>query len=240
MPPVSRFSLQIQAHDAILRRHGEGFETSPAPNRNGSYEDRVMAKKPLPSPEVLRQLLRYEPDTGKLFWRKRSADMFSDAGYGGSAGEAARWNGRYADKEAIITQNDEGYFKGRVGRRMVTAHRVIWAMQTGGWPVGVIDHADGDTSNNRWGNLREASHSQNAVNSKFRTTNTSGARGVTWSKSQKKWRAAIRANGQGHHLGSFDTVEAASEAYTEASIRLHGAFSRTALSATPTGEESHG
>lgn len=27
-----------------------------------------MAKRQLPSPEVLRQLLRYEPETGKLFW----------------------------------------------------------------------------------------------------------------------------------------------------------------------------
>ena len=35
-----------------------------------------MAPKALPSPEVLRQLLCYEPDTGKLFWKERSRDMF--------------------------------------------------------------------------------------------------------------------------------------------------------------------
>jgi len=48
--------------------------TKSGPNRNGSYEDHVMAAKALPSPEVLRQLLRYEPDTGKLFWRERCED----------------------------------------------------------------------------------------------------------------------------------------------------------------------
>lgn len=46
-----------------------------------------MAKHPIPTPEILRQLLDYRPETGKLFWREREGN--------------ARWNTGYAGKEAL-------------------------------------------------------------------------------------------------------------------------------------------
>ena len=59
-----------------------------------------MATKPLPSQEVLRQLLRYEPETGKLFWRERTPDMFSADGRD-PEWKARNWNSKLAGREAF-------------------------------------------------------------------------------------------------------------------------------------------
>lgn len=211
-------SLQIQAHNAILRRHGEGFETSPAPNRNGSYEDHVMATKALPSPEVLRQLLRYEPETGKLFWLPRPVEMFAASGVGGAAGEAARWNACRAGREAFTTSDQDGYRTGLVLGRRYRAHRVIWAMQTGEWPANEVDHADRNTANNRWVNLRAADRSDQEANKGLRSDNTSGFKGVSWSSRAGKWAAQLKFRGVCYRLGHHVTAEAAAAQQREAGL----------------------
>jgi len=50
-----------------------------------------------------------------------------------------------------------------------------------------VDHIDGNKKNNRIENLREATKSQNAMNQKVSTRNTSGIKGVMWHKRDKKW-----------------------------------------------------
>lgn len=92
----------------------------------------------------------------------------------------------------------------------------------------IIDHIDGDGLNNRRSNLREASRQDNAMNRALSVNNTSGFKGVWWSKSQGAWAASIRAHKVRHHLGYHATPEAAHAAYCEASARLHGEFGRTA------------
>jgi hypothetical protein len=99
--------------------------------------------KELPSPDLLRKLLRYEPETGKLFWRERDREFFkSDRDY-------KVWNIRFAGKEAF-TASDCGYKTGKVFGKTYRAHRIIWALQTGAWPRDEIDHIDQDKSNNAW------------------------------------------------------------------------------------------
>jgi len=66
-----------------------------------------MANHQLPSPDILRQLLSYDPETGKLMWLKRPADMFP------SGRIAASWNARLAGKEAF-TATTGGYFVGGI------------------------------------------------------------------------------------------------------------------------------
>lgn len=186
------------------KRAGRCANTRPSPNRNGSSEDHVMAKKPLPSPEVLRQLLRYEPETGKLFWKERGPEWF-DGRRQKAAHRAANWSSRYADKEAF-TAKSHGYHVGRIFDQMFRAHRVIWAMETSAWPDGDIDHINGVRSDNRIVNLRDISSSLNNRNMRLRSNNTSGVPGVYFSRSAGKWVACAWADGTYHYLGLHETV----------------------------------
>jgi hypothetical protein len=185
-----------------------------------------MAKKPLPSPEVLRQLLRYEPDTGKLFWLPRPVSMFED-GAQGARQNCAAWNGRYAWKEAMTAVKSDGYKHGALFYHYIPAHRVIWALQTGQWPSGLIDHADGDKMNNRWENLRSASYAENGWNRGASSQNRGGVKGVR--RAGKKWTAQMTINGTTMHLGTFACRTAAAYAYAVASRRHHGRFSNAVL-----------
>ncbi len=46
-------------------------------------------------------------------------------------------------------------------------HRVVWALRKGRWPVGTIDHIDGNWLNNRIENLRECSMGENNLNTEL-------------------------------------------------------------------------
>lgn len=73
----------------------------------------------------------------------------------------------------------------------------------------VIDHIDGNGLNNSFVNLRYATLSQNSMNQKIRSDNSSGHKGVCWVKSKNKWLAKISVNGKQMNLGLFDTIEEA-------------------------------
>ena len=127
-----------------------------------------MADKQLPTPETLRQLLRYEPETGKLFWRERGPEWFNNRAAGTPQEKAARWNMRWAGKMAFKSIDSLGYHQSRIGFYgkpvQLRAHRVIWAIQTGSWPSSDVDHVNRIKTDNRWINLRVATRSQNLAN----------------------------------------------------------------------------
>lgn len=91
-----------------------------------------------------------------------------------------------------------------------------------------VDHRDGNGLNNRRGNLRLATRSQNNQNRNTGVNNTSGYKGVTWHKAKGKWNARIKINGKRRNLGYFSNPESAAAAYAAASSELHGEFGRTA------------
>ena len=179
-----------------------------------------MAKRDLPSPDVLRQLLRYEPETGKLFWRERKAGSFPNPG------THASWNVRFADKEAFTAHIGQ-HRRGTIGGVNLLAHRVAWAMHYGSYPVGFIDHINGDGSDNRIANLRMASNAENLRNRGATSISTSLRKGVTWNKVLGKWQAQIKANYKNRYLGVFDCLDAAAAAYDAAALEVHGAFAKT-------------
>jgi len=88
----------------------------------------------------------------------------------------------------------------------------------------VIDHRDGDPSNNRWNNLRRATPSQNNANRRLQQNNAWGLKGV--SRHRSRWRASIRKDRRTHHLGVFSTPQAAHAAYVAAARKLFGEFAR--------------
>ena len=93
---------------------------------------------------------------------------------------------------------------------------------TGTWPKAEIDHIDRNGLNNRWFNLREASRSQNAGNTKTHTDNKTGFKGVC--PNHKRFSAMINEGGKTKYLGTFDTPEEAHEAYMQAARDLFGEF----------------
>lgn len=118
-----------------------------------------------------------------------------------------------------------GYFRVGINGRRYFAHQIIWCMMTGKWPTQEIDHRDGNGLNNKWTNLREATSSQNGMNTKTPSNNTSGYKGVTLHLG-KYWRAQIWLNKKRIHLGFFPNPEAAHAAYCEAALELFGDFAR--------------
>ena len=107
--------------------------------------------KDLPCPQSMRNALRYDPDTGKLYWRMRD-DM------------PKQWNSRWHRKEAFTANHGNGYKSGRFNGKTLFAHRVIWAIVHDHWPDQDIDHINGIRSDNRLSNLRAVSRSENMKN----------------------------------------------------------------------------
>lgn len=155
-----------------------------------------MAKRPLPTPEELRQLLRYEPETGKLYWRERPLSAFSVNAKGRA------WNNRFAGKEAF-TASLKGYKVGGFDGKGYRAHRVAWAIYFGKWPADQLDHINGDRSDNRIKNLRNVTNAENARNRCRQGHNNSGHTGVHWHKRDKKWSARVKVGGQDRYIGCF-------------------------------------
>ena len=157
-----------------------------------------MSKTSLPSPELLRKLLVCDPLAGKLFWRERDISFFS------SAKSWKTWNTRFSGKEAFTADDGKGYLRGTIFGKTYQAHRVIWAIVTGVWPIDQIDHEDHDKANNRFVNLRDATHQENAKNQSLQSNNTSGFTGVSWLKAADKWVAEIIVDRNKVYLGCFE------------------------------------
>ncbi len=87
-----------------------------------------------------------------------------------------------------------------------------------------VDHIDGNRLNNTDFNLRYATHQDNNRNSSMRSDNTSGCKGISWFKRDKKWRAQIRFNYKLYHLGYYDDLEDAKKARQEKARELFGEF----------------
>jgi hypothetical protein len=180
--------------------------------------EKSASRKRLPTADEVRAVLDYDPESGILTWLARQGDDRA----------TKAWNAKHANKQAG-SLNKKGYLQVRLFGRNYQAHRVIWLLVTGRWPSGFdIDHSDTVRSNNRLDNLRLATNSQNRANSKKPSNNTSGFKGVHFSKVVDRYVASISVNGRTHHLGCYGTPEAAHAAYLNAAEWHFGPFARAA------------
>jgi hypothetical protein len=163
--------------------------------------------------EDAERLLRYEPDTGKIFWKDRPESMFK------TRLSFLMWSSRFPGKEAFCCDDGLGYMAGEIFGKRYLAHRVAWLLATGGWPSGDIDHIDGDGKNNRLSNLRDVPHQINSRNQKIRKNNTSGETGV-YARRSGKWLAAVKVDGRFITIGTYKTKEDAAAARREANEKI--------------------
>lgn len=166
-----------------------------------------MTKK-LPTFEIASELLYYDANTGKLFWRvKRTCGrgrVFAEAG-----------------TEAGSIDISTGYSRISINYAHCYAHRLAWLLTHKVWPSGDIDHINGDRADNRIVNLRDVPHRINLQNRrKAQKNSASGVIGVHKVPSGR-WKAIIQAPTGKIHIGTFDTLEQASEARLAAQRKFH-------------------
>ena len=153
--------------------------------------------KPMITQARLKELLSYDPETG-LFFRI----------------DAKRNKGK-------PFSNSGGYITIRLDERTYSASRLAWLYMTGAWPVQLVDHRNGVRDDNRWGNLREVTHSGNSQNQRH-AQKPSRLLGAHFNRDRNNWTSCIRVLGVSKHLGTFPTQEAAHAAYIDAK-RVHHA-----------------
>lgn len=154
------------------------------------------------TPERVKDLLEYNPDTGVLFWRVNRSTV--------KAGMRAGW-----------LNKTTGYILVHIDGRAYQAHRIIWTIVYGRWPQEQIDHINRDRADNRLANLRGASIAENAQNKSLYKNNASGYSGIGWHKQTQKWHVRLYISGKTKSLGLFKTLEDAISTREIAKTRIH-------------------
>ena len=105
---------------------------------------------------LLNECFRYVD--GALFWKERPRRHFK------SESACRIWNLKFSGKEAGSPFRKGRYKQVTLNNQKILAHRVVWIMHHGAISDGmVIDHIDGDGTNNKLGNLRLTTNSSSFV-----------------------------------------------------------------------------
>lgn len=124
------------------------------------------------------------------------------------------------------SKDNRGYIIAFVAGKSYRAHRLIWVMHHGQPAPALIDHINGNTSDNRIVNLRPATPSQNTSNRHKNPPKKSGLPKGVWSMG-RTFRAAIYVNSKLiMSEDSYQTPEEAGAAYNEMALRHHGEFAQ--------------
>lgn len=153
----------------------------------------------------VKELLRYDPETGHFRWRKPTTNRVK---VGSLAGHP---------------DHQHGYRLIGVDGRVYHASRLAFLYMVGHLPD-YIDHKNRDRGDDRWENLREATRSQNQMNRGVQSNSSSGLKGAHWHGQSGKWYARITVRGKTHNLGLHHTAKQAHTAYCAAVTELHGEY----------------
>ena len=165
-------------------------------------------QKTLVSHSRLTKLLGYDPESGTFVWKTK------------------RRGQRAPGTEAGYVDKARGYRVIRVDTVAYQAHHLAWFYVNKKDSDLEIDHKDGNGLNNAIENLREATCQQNTFNTRSKTKQTHGFKGILYCAATKRWRARIHVSGKNIYLGRHDTPEIAARAYDEAAKTHFGVFAR--------------
>ena len=174
--------------------------------------DRVTTSPPIPKARQLtagrlKEVLRYDPETGVFTWRISRPGCVA---------------GRVAGTK------QQGYCQIEIDRKLFRAARLAWLYMNGEFPEPglCVDHINGVRDDDRWCNLRLATPAQNCRNRGLCRRNTSGHIGVHPIKASGLWGAEISVNGRNVRLGAFECKEEAIAARCKAERHYFGDFAR--------------
>lgn len=183
--------------------------------QNGSYNPEFKTK-PLPSIEYLNEC--FSLINGALYWKQRPLHHFS------SIKSCNIFNGRSAGKVAGHYNKVHKYLEVRFDNKLYKGHRIIYKMYYGYESDMIIDHIDGDVTNNNPLNLRPASIQENARNSEKRNRKgTSTYKGVAYLDGY--WYSCVTVNDTSI-VNKFKTEIEAAKDYNERVVLLFGEFAK--------------
>jgi len=151
--------------------------------------------------DLVKELFDYRD--GHLYWKKKT-------------------NKRHSIDKPAGTINSLGYVVITLNGKKMHEHRLVWLWHGKELPV-MIDHINRDKADNRIENLRAADYITNSYNSKLKTDNTSGVKGVSWCNTYNKWIVQIYANKQ-KISKRFDLMQDAIDFAKQKREELHQAF----------------
>lgn len=162
---------------------------------------------------MLLESVTYNPEDGTIYWKDTRPDYHFK-----TESSKKRWYtmfaGRPVSGECVFGRTS--YIHVRLNGRKYKAHRVAWFLYYGVWPIGDIDHIDGDGLNNKIQNLRDVPRQINCRNGSMHKNNTTGVAGVNFRKDNGKWVARGSKIVEGkfvrEYLGQFDTLDEAKKA----------------------------
>jgi hypothetical protein len=158
------------------------------------------------TPERLKSLLSYNPETGEFAWLVSRGN---------------RLVGEIAGCPVYFGRSRKLYISIKIDCKNYLAHRLVWLYSYGEWPKNQIDHIDQSSLNNRLSNLRDVTNSENSKNKKIPRNNKSGVMGVFFSNDTQKWAATIMVNGKTIYLGYFDLKDDAITARKNAEVKYN-------------------
>lgn len=152
-------------------------------------------------------LWSYDPSTGALVWLVKP-------------------HARMAKGSRAGTVNSHGYWVVTWKGKKYKTSRLAFLLMEGRWPDPEADHKNGDTADDRWVNLREADRSQQLTNTRVRSDNALGIKGVSLDPREGKFYAHICKNGKRKNLGGYSTAAEAKAVRDAAARASHGEFWR--------------
>lgn len=154
------------------------------------------------SVELVRHAVNYDPETGIFTWLNPKSGTRAKVG------------------EVAGSKKSDGYVRLSIYGQEFLAHRAAWMHFYGKVPENMVDHINGDKSDNRICNLRIADLSENNWNRR-------GKKSICGASQHKRtglWTALIRHRGKRIYLGLFKTEEEAGKAYQTAAKQLRGEY----------------
>ena len=200
--------------EIILKTKEDRFNIMRKWNYQKALQKVVTDRQELIDQTYLKSRITYDPITGIFTWKKKKA-FNKNFGY-------------YFYKTPITGKvagysHDTGYILISLRGKNYLAHRLAWLYMTGEWPDLYLDHKNNIKNDNRFDNLRPATHQQNMQNRLIPSNNTSGYKGVKILQTKEGPKFATYFKKK--YLGCFLTAELAAIAYNEAAIEAYGDFS---------------
>ena len=127
---------------------------------------------------------------------------------------------------AIRLRKTNIFYAVRRGTNAEGKHTIYLHRQIIGEQFQEVDHVNRNTLDNRRINLRPCERGENQANRGKDKRNTSGYKGVSWSKSNNKWQAQTSVGGKHVHLGFRDKPEEAYKLYCDYVLSIKGQFAR--------------